>query len=562
MALHAGQGLRTTMKDNLKTKSQLLAEMEALREELRRHAIAETDAASAEESMWQTQLALVELFNNLPGMAYRTAFDAKAPLGRVEFVSGGCLRLTGYPAAVYVTTPTLYRQQIIHPDDRQRVREAIAQAEARHEPFTFTYRIVTKDKQVRWMEEHGSGMYGPQGEAIAREGFITDVTERMAHLEELGRQHTELEKLTRAVEQAGELILIGDASGVVQYVNQAFEEMTGFRRAEVIGRPLHMASTDRRERSLFHRILLTLQRGDVWRGRYVSRRKDGTLFELECTASPVISPDGHFEGYVAVQRDASDECHATFDDRLTQRLEVLGLVAGSFIREFNNQLEAIHGHGQLAAAAAAIPDGVQGHLQAILAAAAGAREAGAEFLSFLTSPDDDLRPVSFRKVAEKALRLLRSALPAGIEIRERLTDEPLPVRGNPTHLLTAVISLAVNAARPIWQRGGVLALTLARHPAPGAPPEAAGAAESPRVECRIASCLVAGGSAAAGVAEGRTVQPSVFGLTVLREVVQQHGGTISAADDIPGGTAAGFVLRLPLMEPAASGPARRRPPAL
>lgn len=291
------------MNDMQKTKLQLATELADLRAELARHQAAETDSARAEESMWQTQIALLELFNNLPGMAYRTAFDERSPQGRVEFVSGGCLRLTGHPAAAYVTAPQLYRQQIIHPDDRQRVREAIALAEARHEPFTLTYRIVARDGQVRWMDEHGTGMYGPQGKVAAREGFITDVTERVTNLEELRRQHTELEKLTRAVEQAGELILIGDASGAVQYVNQAFEDLTGFARADVVGRPPRMASCDPRERDLFHRIRLTLQRGETWRGRYLGRRKDGTRFELECTASPVMSPEGHFEGYVAVQRE-------------------------------------------------------------------------------------------------------------------------------------------------------------------------------------------------------------------------------------------------------------------
>jgi two-component system, sensor histidine kinase and response regulator len=291
------------MNDKRKTKAQLLAELTALRAELTRHVASETDAARAEESMWQTQLALLELFHNLPGTAYRTAFGAKTPQGRVEFVSAGCLKLTGYPAAAFVSDPTFYRQQVTHPDDRQRVVDVIAQAQARRGPFQVVYRICTKDGQVRWMEERGTGMYGPQGELVAREGFIADVTERQTHMEELHRQHTELQKLTRAVEQAGELILIGDATGAVQYVNQAFEELTGFRRDEVIGRPPRMASCDPRERDLFHRIRLALQRGETWRGRCASWRKDGARFELECTASPVISPDGQFEGYVAVQRE-------------------------------------------------------------------------------------------------------------------------------------------------------------------------------------------------------------------------------------------------------------------
>jgi PAS domain S-box-containing protein len=236
-------------------------------------------------------------------MAYRTAFDKDHPRGRVEFVSGGCLALTGYPAAAYVADPTLYRQKVVHPEDRERVMAAIGEAQARREPHRVTYRIVTKEGAIRWMDENGTAMFNPAGEFVAREGFITDVTERMMHLEELHRQHTELQKLTRAVEQAGELIVIGDATGAIQYVNQAFERITGFGRDEVLGHPPRGAAGDPEERDLFRRIRLALRGGETWRGRYVSRRKDGTPLELECTASPVLSPEGHFEGYVAVQRD-------------------------------------------------------------------------------------------------------------------------------------------------------------------------------------------------------------------------------------------------------------------
>jgi PAS domain S-box-containing protein len=291
------------MQDSRKTKPQLLAELETLREEVRRHIAAETEAAQAEEAMWQTQVALLALFNNLPGMAYRTAFDASHPNGRVEFVSGGCLKLTGYPAAAYVNDPLLYRQQVMHPDDRQRVMAAIAEAQARRQPHHVTYRIVTRGGDLRWMDENGTAMFDAKGDFVAREGFITDVTERVTHLHDLSRQHTELQKLTRAVEQAGELIVIGDAAGAIQYVNQAFERLTGYRRDEVIGRAPREAAGGPDERNLFRRIRLALRGGETWRGRYSSRRKDGSLLELECTASPVFSPEGHFEGYVAVQRD-------------------------------------------------------------------------------------------------------------------------------------------------------------------------------------------------------------------------------------------------------------------
>ncbi|MBN2450087.1 MAG: hypothetical protein JXR77_06840, partial [Lentisphaeria bacterium] len=82
-----------------KTRAQLMAELEELRREVNLHIRGEDDATRAEEAMWETQIGLLALFNNLPGMAYRTAVDPTTPSGlHVEFVSAGCLKQTGYAA--------------------------------------------------------------------------------------------------------------------------------------------------------------------------------------------------------------------------------------------------------------------------------------------------------------------------------------------------------------------------------------------------------------------------------------------------------------------------------
>lgn len=286
------------MTDTRQTKSQLIAEIESLRERLRQHDILEADTARAAQTMWQTQMGLLALLNSLPGMAYRTLFSPQYPKGRVEFVSAGCLALTGYPAGAYVTDITLYRQHVVHPDDRERVEKTIADAEGRQESFNLTYRIVSKDGALHWVDEHGTDVNDAKNGVRVREGFITDVTERAQHIEELRRQHGQLQLLRRMAELIPGPVLVGDADGLVLFANQAYAALTGWSMTEIVGTPMLKLARTRREQDLIRSIREVIRQGRVWQGLFHGKHADGHDFEVECTATPVTSASGDYLGSV------------------------------------------------------------------------------------------------------------------------------------------------------------------------------------------------------------------------------------------------------------------------
>jgi PAS domain S-box-containing protein len=137
---------------------------------------------------------LETLIDTLPGIAYRCRNDPDWPM---EFVGGECEATTGYTAEQLERGEVLWGPDVIHPEDREDAWEIVQAAIEAGEPFELTYRILTSDDEVRWMWERGQAVYDADGELVALEGFITDITDRRENERELARRRDELETLNQ-----------------------------------------------------------------------------------------------------------------------------------------------------------------------------------------------------------------------------------------------------------------------------------------------------------------------------------------------------------------------------
>lgn len=141
-----------------------------------------------------------------------------------------------------------------------------------------------------------SAMTDGRYQVIAR-----DITDRR-------RAEGERARLAAALEQAADLVIISDSAGIIEYVNPAFERLTGYSAAEVIGRPVASAVRSNVHPPEFYAGLDgAFARGEPWQGMITDRRRDGSLFEYELSISPIRAPDGAIVGAVHVGRDTSHE---------------------------------------------------------------------------------------------------------------------------------------------------------------------------------------------------------------------------------------------------------------
>ncbi len=123
----------------------------------------------------------------------------------------------------------------------------------------------------------------------------------------LARVETERDRLVAVVEQASESIVLTDVVGTIEYVNPAFERVTGYARDEVIGQNLRILKSGVQTDAFYHDLWTTLGQGRAWSGLFVNRRKDGTLFEEEEVISPIRDAAGLVTHYAATKRDVTTE---------------------------------------------------------------------------------------------------------------------------------------------------------------------------------------------------------------------------------------------------------------
>lgn len=150
-----------------------------------------TERRLAEEFLRENRRALATLVSNLPGMVYRCLND---PAWTMEYVSDGCLELTGYQVADLQQYGRISYGQLIHPDDREGVWQEVQRAVSEGRPFRLEYRIQTPHGDEKWVWEQGRPVTDDDGAVVALEGFITDITSRRLVEDQL-KQSQKLEAL-------------------------------------------------------------------------------------------------------------------------------------------------------------------------------------------------------------------------------------------------------------------------------------------------------------------------------------------------------------------------------
>ncbi len=135
----------------------------------------EKERQQAIEALHENERMISTLMGNLPGAAYRSLVGEQWTL---EFISEGCLELTGYEAEVLAGNGEVFFGDLIHPEDKEHVRQTVTEAVTGGKRFEMSYRIRTAEGAVKWIWERGQGIPSEDGVMRHIEGFMTDVTEK------------------------------------------------------------------------------------------------------------------------------------------------------------------------------------------------------------------------------------------------------------------------------------------------------------------------------------------------------------------------------------------------
>ena len=209
----------------------------------------------------------------------------------------------------------------VHEDDRNQVRSMLADiSRTPGRTGEATFRVVAKSGEWRWVRAELSNMlHEPHVGALV--GKYRDVTEARLqrqrasdHLQRrveegtaaLSAANERLTRLSHAIEQTADSVFITDRRGTIEYVNPAFEEMTGYSSHDAIGNTPRLVSSGRHDRRFYANLWETILSGRVFRAVVTNKRKDGSLFSEDQSITPIRDVDGAITHFVSTGRDITE----------------------------------------------------------------------------------------------------------------------------------------------------------------------------------------------------------------------------------------------------------------
>jgi two-component system cell cycle sensor histidine kinase/response regulator CckA len=265
-----------------------------------------------------------------------------------------------------------------------------------------------------------------------------------------------LRKLSRAVEQSADTVIITDRSGTIEYVNPAFEALTGYSRDEVCGQTPRILKSGEQSSETYREMWKTILGGNVHRGILVNRKKNGDLYYVEESICPGRDPDGKITHFIANGRDLTDRLRLEAQLLQSQKMDAIGRLAGGVAHDFNNLLTIITSYSELALDAVAAGSPLEAKIQEILLAARRAAELTRQLLAFSRKQTQSLRVVDLNQVVAGIAKTLPRLIGEDIEFSFVPGKNVGCVRVDPLQIEQVLMNLSANARDAMPQGGHLL----------------------------------------------------------------------------------------------------------
>jgi two-component system, cell cycle sensor histidine kinase and response regulator CckA len=264
-----------------------------------------------------------------------------------------------------------------------------------------------------------------------------------------------LRKLSRAVEQSADTVLITDRNGIIEYVNPAFEALTGYGAEEVCGKTPRILKSGEQGPEIYQDMWKAILAGKVFRGILVNRKKNGELYYVEESICPVRDSAGQVTHFVGNGRDLTERLRLEAQLLQAQKMDAVGRLAGGVAHDFNNLLTIITSYSELALDAVPAESALSSKIQEILLAAKRAAELTRQLLAFSRKQPQALRILDLNPVIAAISKTLPRLIGEDIEFSFVPGQGVGQVRIDPVQMEQILMNLAANA-RDAMPEGGHL----------------------------------------------------------------------------------------------------------
>lgn len=279
------------------------------------------------------------------------------------------------------------------------------------------------------------------------------------------RANEQLRLLQSSVERLNDIVVITDAEPIdgagprIVYVNEAFERLTGYTRAEVIGKTPRLLQGPGTDRRTLDKIRHALETWQPVRAEVQNYTRDGKELWLELDIVPLADETGWYTHWVAVERDVTERRRLEQQILRAQRMESIGTLAGGIAHDLNNVLSPILMSVELLRAHVQEDAGAR-RLEVIAQAASRGAAMIRQVLGFARGIEGERRTLALSPVLDETLRIVGETFPRNIRVAAEVAPDAWRIDGDPTQLQQVLLNLCVNA-RDAMPEGGTLHVSAA-----------------------------------------------------------------------------------------------------
>ena len=263
-----------------------------------------------------------------------------SPHGRVIYCNEPLLATTGWRGDQLLDRD--WFETVVPEPQRAGLKAAFDEVMRGKAPLQTTeYEVTTASGKRRLISWNNIISFCPDGKVMTLTSIGHDITEQREN-------EKQLHKLSRAVEQTHESIIITDAEGRIEYVNRGFEEITGYTKEEALGQTCAMLKSGETSQEVYEALWHTIKNGREWRGVFRNRRKNGELYWENTTISPIRNDATEITHFLAIKEDVTE--HRRLREEVEQQnrelaraqsLAEMGRMASMIAHDLRNPLSSI-----------------------------------------------------------------------------------------------------------------------------------------------------------------------------------------------------------------------------
>jgi len=528
------------MKDERKTKQELLQELVSLRQRIAEMEQSESERKQMEEALRKSEETLKLITDNMSDMV--RVLDLQ---GNNVYASPSHYSVLGYKPEDRVGKSTF---DIVHPDDVEGLIRVFSESLARRQPTMVEYRVRHANGHYVWLETVGDPIRDDKGDITAVVVSARDISERKASEERLRKS----EERYRALAYSIDSMYLVDRECRYLFINEGYRQRIGIPLEEIIGRRYNEFHPKEDAREFTEKVKEVYESGKPIQHEYISEREQKYFIR---TFSPVMDQEGKSISAVTVAaKDITDRKHLEAHLLQAQKMEALGTLSGGIAHDFNNILTGILGNIGLAMIHMQSEDITFKRLAAAEKAALQARDLTQHLLTFSRGGAPVKKAASITELLRDSVMFALTG--SNVQCKFSIPADLRPLDVDEGQMNQVINNLIVNALQAMPE-GGTIKV--------GAENIIVGAGQDlPLKEGKYVKISIEDEGIGISKAHLQKIFDPYFttkqkgsglGLAITYSIVRQHGGYIDVESDLGVGTK--FSIYLPAS--SANMAAKERP---